>query len=396
MSPSRSLSLNTQCCKDTYTFVMNENNGKKLNMLDLVMMFFLKYDLILKIFTPLKDQIAVADLKVKNIHATLNQKGYSSKGKTINKETVRQTLIRIISPMAQRAKGWALITGNSEMLAIFDLTESDFKVKDNSFVILINTLLASMTSNLTELLSYNITTVEVTLATNALLDFVNVKDAPKQQIEIGKTVSVDIIKEIKSAIATVEICDTLLIGQFQNSNPEMVAEYINDRKVMKSVKSHTTIIAHIYEDEAHLHPIADAEISIPELKRSELTNLQGEGEIIQFVHGQYKLHVAANGFNYQDIPFSIATGKHVEIDVVMQPSIIYGHSANKLGLPNVGNNVRIPNTSFSTVTDIQGNYKLFQVPDGKNILQISNESGDSDTIEFTKENGQDLKIDFIL
>ena len=375
---------------------MNENNGKKLNMLDLVIMFFLKYELILKLFTPLKDQIVIADLKVKNIHAILNQHGYTSKGKTMSKDSLRQLLINLVFPMAQRAKGWAMIANNKEMLAIFDVCETDFRAKDNTFIVLVNTLLETMTSNLTELLSYNITAAEITLGTTALLDFVNIKEAPKQQIEIGKTITIDVVKELKSAMGTVEICDTLLKGQFQTSHPEMVAEYINDRKVMKSVKSHTTITAHVYEDEAHLHPIAEAEISIVELKRSDLTNLQGEGEIIQFVHGQYMLHVVASGFNNQDIPFSIATGKHVEIEVVMKPSIIRGHSANKLGLPNMANNVRIPNTSFSTVTDAQGNYTLLQVPDGKNILQISNESGDSDSIEFTKVNGQDLTINFIL
>ena len=375
---------------------MNENNGKKLNMLDLVMMFFLKYDLVLKLFTPLDDQIVIVDLKVKNIHATLNQQGYSSKGKTMNKESVKQVLINLVFPMAQRAKGWAMITNNKEMLATFDVVATDFLIKDNNFIVLISNILKALTDNAADLIAYNILAADVTIANNALLDFVNVKEAPKQQIEVVKTSTIDIVKELKSAIGIIEICDTLLIGQFQNSHPEMVTEYINNRKVMKSVKSHTAIIAHIYQDEEHLHPIADAEISIAKLNRSEKTNLQGEGEIIQFVHGQYMLHVVATGFNNQDIPFSVATGKHVEIEVVMQPSIIRGHSANKLGIPNVGNNVRIPNSSLSTVTDAEGNYKLPQVPDGKNTLQISNESGDSDSIEFTKENGQDLTINFIL
>lgn len=377
-------------------FVMNENYGKKLNMLDLVVLFFSKYDLVLKIFPALAGQITNVKLKVKNIHDVLNQQGYSSKGKTMSKESLRQLLISLVLPMAQRAKGWALITDNKEMLVIFDVVASDFLIKDNSFIVLINTLLETMTNNLTDLLPYNITAVEIAIGTNALLDFVNIKEAPKQQIEVGKTATINVIKEINSAIATVEICDTLLFGQFSTSHPEMVEEYTNDRKVMKAVKSHTTLIAHVYEDEAHQHPIFNAEISIPSLKRVDHTNLLGEGEIIQFYHGQYSLHVVAKGFNNQDVPFGIGTGKHVEIDVVMKPAIVHGHSVNKLGLPNANNNVSIPTTGLSTVTDAQGNYTLLQVPDGHFTVEISNESGDFASQEIDKENGQDLRVDFIL
>ena len=383
---------NRQQPPTTTLFVMNNKQSRKINMFTLVAAFFLKYTTILSTYLPLLAQIVFFTDQEKELQLLLNQQGYGSKGKTMSKESLRQALIALVISMAQKAKGWALTTNNKEMAEFFEIYTSDFKVKDNDFVTFIQIILQNLTANATALIPYNIIAANITTANALLTDFIEIKDSPKQQIDVIKTATGDIAKQIKIIENTLVITDTLIFGEFQLSHPEMVTEYNNNRTISNSVNRHTAIKAHVYSDIAHMHPVIDAEVSIISLNRTVHTSFEGEAEIVQFLGGSYLLSIVSPGYVKANIPFAVARAKHIEVDVVLKPTLIHGRVTNK-GIPVAGYNVNIVGTLFSVTTDENGDYNIYMVLDGDGVLESSNEGGDSVSKPFTMVNGQTLRID---
>ncbi len=371
---------------------MDNKQSRRINMYTLVAAFFLKYATIIGTYIPLLGQIVFFTDQEKELQLLLNQQGYGSKGKTLSKESLRAALIELVLSMTHKAKGWALISKNKEMIEMFDIYASDFKVKDNDFVTFVQIIMQNITSNITALIPYNVLAANVTAANTILADFMEVKDSPKQQIAVTKTATDAIVKQIVIIDNTLTIIDALLIGEFSMSNPEMVTEYNNDRLVANSISRHTAVKAHVYSDLAHMHPLMDAQVSIVSLNRTAHTSFEGEAEIVQFVGGAYTLSIVSPGYVQTNIPFAIARGKHVEFNVVLKPTLIHGKVTNK-GIPVAGYNVNIVNTLFSVMTDENGEYNIYMVLDGEGVLEASNEGGDSVSKSFTMVNGQTLKID---
>ena len=371
---------------------MDNKQSRRINMFTLITLFFTKYATILSAYLPLTSQMLIFTSQEKELQRLLNQQGYGSKGKTMSKESLRFALINLVFLLARKAKGWAMITNNKEMMESFDIVISDFRLKDNDLVIFVQIILQNLTANLTELTPYNIVAANITTATTLLTDFIDVKESPKQQIVVTKTATDAIVKQIAIIDNTLQICDTLLLGEFSESNPDMYTEYTNNRLVVNSVGRHTSVKAHVYSDIAHLHPVINATVCIVSLNRSEHTSFEGEAEIVQFLGGSYILSIISPGFVHANLPFTIARGKHIEVNVVLKPTLIHGRVTYK-GIPVAGYNVKIVGTLLTVTTDENGEYNIYSVLDGEGIIKFSNESGNSMSKNFNMVNGQNLRID---
>ena len=372
---------------------MTKSQGSKVNMFALIGLFFSKYNTALSAFTPLFDQITAFLLKEANLKDLLDQQGYNTKGKTMTKEMLRIIMIGLVRPMAKSAKGWAMTENNKEMLNIFDVSDDQYNLNQKSLVVLIDMIVKALEDNLTDMAVYNITAAKIAAAKAATADYVAAKNTPKQQKALKKTITALIKTEIKATTGILEICDTLMEGEFGDSAAEMVQEYQNGRKLPETVSRHTTIKAHVYGDEEHSEPVEDAAMSIESLNRHEVTNVDGEGEIVQFKGGDYELHFKAKGYSDIDVPFTIKMGKLVEIDVVMVPNIIDGHVS--IGDKSAVNyHVGIDGTDIKGVTDDFGNYTLTAVEEGNGLLVATNDGGNIMRKAYTMITGQNLKIDF--
>ena len=115
------------------------------------------------------------------IKTALDQQGYTNKGKTLSKEALKQLAISLVFPLVQLAYGWAVVTGNKDCEQVFDIEEDDFDIKQDDFVILVDNLLETLTANLADLV-----TDEITVAEDAKLAYVAVKEKPKQQKSFKK------------------------------------------------------------------------------------------------------------------------------------------------------------------------------------------------------------------
>ncbi len=296
---------------------MTRNQAKKIDMYALVILFFKKYATIINAFIPLNNKIIEFILKETALKALFDEQGYNSKGKTLSKEALRQVMVALILPMVERAYGWALTIEDDILENVFNVTEDDFVLKQDSLIVLVNDLLQSLTDNVIPLAFYDISIAEIDIAKNAVLSYVAAKETPKQQRTYKKTITANIKKELKAADRILKICDVLLSGKFGDSQPEMLLEYKYSRELQYSVGRHTKLTVHVFGDDDHSEVVADASIEIVSLNRKETTNMYGEGEIVQFRGGSYLLLVKALNFMDQEVAFDIKLGKQVELDVVM-------------------------------------------------------------------------------
>ncbi len=372
---------------------MTKRQGKIADMYSLIVLFFLKFDGEINGFQPLVDQVLLFAAKEKAIRKLLDEQGYGSKGKTLTKAALRHLMITGILKLVKKGYAWALTTGDTDMLTCFGLVEEDFKLSQENLIVLVDKVLKDLTDNVLALTPYKVTLVTIGAIKTIEADYLAAKDLPKQKQALKKAVTTSLAKEIKVADKILVICDNLINSEYEDTHPAMVLEYNNDRAVVVGVNRHTIIRAHVYGDIDHTEVIAGASMSIASLDRTEVTDIDGMGEIIQFNGGDYTLLVKAKGFVDIEVPFSIMRGKHVEIDVVLKPNTISGNCAH-LGKLGVENNVSIVDTNFNTMTDAFGNYSFEGVPVGSGVIEISGPGGNSDRKTYTMVMGHDLTINF--
>ncbi len=373
---------------------MTKKQAGRLDMYALIILFFAKFDTTLKTFAPILAQSLALKAKEIKIRSLLDQQGSKSKGKTLTKEALRESTVELVLALAQVACGWAIATKNKTLQTIFDVEETDFSITQDEFVIMVDNILQALTDNLTELLTYDITAINITEAKNMELDYMAAKEQPKQHTTAKKTITNTLTKEFKAADGILLICDKLMPGRYKKTHSEMVTEYLYNRKIYVPGVRHTNLKVHTYLDEAHAIPASFMHFEIVGINRSETTDLHGDGEIMQFKAGKYVVRLKGTGVVDQDVNFSINNGKIVELDIAMSPNIITGSILTFLGTPAQDYNVSVVGTNISIMTDAYGHYELSQVPEGHGFIEVSNEGGDSMRLPYFYTQGQHLVIDF--
>ncbi len=375
---------------------MTKKQGKKIDMYALIVLFFVKFEGDFLTDIPLVTQITDFKVKEKLIRALLDAQGYGSKPKTRSKAALRQMMIVAIMKLVRKGNAWALTTKDAGMMEIFGIVEEDFKLSQDKLIVLVDKILDILTKNIVALTPYKVTLLTIGAVKTIEADYLEAKDAPKQQQESKKTITTTLENEIDAADLILEICDNLIIAEYEDSLPALVIEYNNDRKVVNSVSRHTAIRAHVYGDEDHTELIVGASIGIASLKRNELTDIDAMGEIIQFKGGDYVLDVKAVGYADAAVPFSIKKGKHLEIDVVLVPNVLEVYMTDAKGLPAGDVAVSIANTTISAATNAQGIALMYAVPEGNGIAEGSDINGNASSKGFLMVNGKRLRIEMQL
>ena len=202
---------------------------------------------------------------------------------------------------------------------------------------------------------------------------------PGQQKNVVKDATAKIEKSITVIEGVLATCDNHLYGEFWTST-DMKNEYDLSRRVIYSVGQHTALKAFVYADEAHSIPIIGASVSIESIGRTEFTNVEGIGEIVQFKGGDYLLKVKANGFVESKLPMQVKVGKHIEMVIVLEPTLL-DVVATKAGKPAAGYTVKILNTIIENVTNAEGFVELEKAPN-TGTVEVSFMNGDCVQMEY--------------
>ena len=296
---------------------MNANQNSKALMYEKVGLCFTKHYNAFKIIQPLQDVMDSFVDENNKIQPLIQQQQQGSGGTTQTKAALKNAATKQILTLVKKARPWAKKIGNNALIELWDINEADFRTEELAVAALLATLIQSIGNNETELKPYNVLSTEIVAAQAAISAFTNAIATPQQQRAVVKIATGKIPQLIKIIDNILDDADDMVEGNFATSSPDAVKEYHEARHIGSSVGQHTAIIAHIYADAEHTHPIVGAMVSIDSLKRNDDTDATGLAEIIKFKAGTYILSVAATGYTTKQVSFTVKSGKRVEVEVVM-------------------------------------------------------------------------------
>jgi len=298
---------------------MTYKQSLKVAMFLRISLFFKKYDDILKLFLFLYGVIGDFQTANTSIQPTLEKQAADSKGLTKSKEQALAEVVAQLLPICRKAFAWAKVKKNEVLKSLFNIHKDSFNLSSPSQddLTLINNLLLALNENATDLLEVNITQLQLDAVEALGAVFKKTLGTPQKAIKDSSAATLSLEEEILLLTDLEETCYDLLVNEYNITNHEMVLLYETNRKIGSPVKTHTTVLVNVYEDAAKTIPVKDADVTIVERERTEVTDFHGMAEIVQFHGGKLTLLVKAKGHPDKELPFQIKNGEHIEIDIVL-------------------------------------------------------------------------------
>ena len=371
---------------------MNNRQLKQVRMFIRMRLFFAKSKLAFTTFLPLVQLITNFLLLLTGLENEINAQDLDATGIAKGKEDKRLLMIKLIVPLARKGKVYAGTIPNKDLETQLNIRKTDFGVSEIMDLAIAENAMKIINANAVSLVAYNITALQLTAGNDALKDFKDSVEKPEEAGTANKAATENIAKDITLCSAILADIDDLLISEYEETIATMVSEYKINRKIGTAAKQHTAVTVHVYGDAAHSTPILGAMMEIVELGRITATDSDGMAEVIQFTGGNYTLRIKAKGKVNYELPFTIKSGKKIELDIILVPNVIYGIVKNN-GKLALGQPVSIENTSLQVMTDNFGSFKMPDVPDGHGVIKTSTPGGDSVSIPYEMVNGENLNID---
>ncbi len=298
---------------------MTHKQSLKLAMFLRIVLFFKKNKTLLDTFIFLAGIIDKFQDVYTSIEPILEKQAADTTGLTKTKEQALADVLDLLIPICRKAFAWARVKKNQELKALFNIHSYDFDTVSpgqNEYT-LINNLITGLTANETALLEVKITKLQVDTAIALGVIFKSTLGVPQKAKKDTKAATVSLEEEVEELTNLEEICYDLIINEYNITNHDMVLTYIASRKIGNPTKTHTDLTFTVYADEAKTLPVKDAAVSLLERNRMEITDYQGNGEIVQFRGGDLSLLVKAESCSDKLVPFHIKSGQHLHIDIIL-------------------------------------------------------------------------------
>ncbi len=296
---------------------MNNNQTLKAGMFKRMVLFFNKYQSILQPFAKLWQLITQLEAKDLQLNNTIQQQATDTVGETKYKLQLKEAMIGNLLPIARKAKVWANEAGNTVLETLFNIKQRNFLAGEEECLGITRNILQALNEHAADLLTYNITAEQLTAIDAACTAFEASIGKPGLIRNVAKTGTQGIEDTLKEMTDLMDKCDDLLVAEFENTQPDMVAEYFANRKIGLVKSRHTTLTVNVYSDADKTLPIAGAVVSITENQLSAVTDSNGNASIDTFSPGNLTALIKAKGFTDVTMPFTVKMGKEVELDVVM-------------------------------------------------------------------------------
>ena len=271
---------------------MNKRQTAKMAMFLKVLSFLAKISstTIYSGYKRLKDEVDMLATKVQTISTLSMQQAQNTTGVTSTKELAFTTMVKLIVKAAQKAKAWAKDTGNTTLLYTFDISENMFDRKSHAKSLTqLKLVLKALTDNIDSIDGkiYNLTPAQVTNASNAVSNYENLSSVTGNT-RSNKKAATDIINIMMSdANSSLETMDDLIISEYEDNEPEFIAEYRANRKIDDIIVRHTGV-QFMVKDIAG-NPIEKAIVTIAGSNKTAQTNIGGEARIIGLKKGTYNI-----------------------------------------------------------------------------------------------------------
>jgi len=280
---------------------------------------------------------------------------------------------------SRKARVWAENAKDTKLEHIFDIHVSDFDSLDDKATLEALAIVSkAIGDNMLHLVGYKITVESVTDIDAAIALAKENLGKSEQAMKEKATSTGNIAVNIDKGMVYLHKIDDLLIPEYKNSHPLEVAEYMLNRQEEPIGTHHTGIRPLVTSTGGEL--IHDALISIPDLKRSVMTNYYGVGELIKFKTDKYSVEVVKDGFvDFKSI-MKVPRGKILEFTVILIPKVLVV-MATKKGLAAKDYSASVVDTEVSGMTNAVGKAELPKAPN-KGVLELSNENGEFVSVPY--------------
>ncbi|MEI6490057.1 MAG: hypothetical protein WCP52_13890 [Bacteroidota bacterium] len=301
---------------------MNKNQISKNNMYDKMKVFFVNPDFspIWSPFAKLDDKITLFGTKKDSLDKYIIQQQLTTTGITQDKSAELKKAEKLTVKLARKARVWAKSVSNDTLATLFDITKSTLsRLVETESIAKMTEIHTALNANATPLADYNITVLNISdlfAAIKAAKLLLSTPGTAKATTKAGTQAITEYMKEIDDILKDI---DDLLIPEYEDTEPDMVKEYRNNRKIDNIGHYLTQLIAHITPLGATT-PIQNVIMTIIELNRSNPSDINGIALIEKFRAGTYHIKFTALGYQTHIIIIKTIRGKKVEITVELTPN----------------------------------------------------------------------------
>ena len=296
---------------------MTKGQTAKVNMYIAMLLFFDKYETTLAAFVQLVTEITNFTGIYDDLQLEIAKQKLKISGVVVTKETLLETAIKLLVQSARKARVWAMNSGNATLAAQFDVQISTFGDMTQSVVLnALTTINAALHTNIASLTAYRVTATNVTAITSAIDAASGSIGTPKQAITTRAVATDEIVMDITKCDGFLELIDDLLVPEYEDTNPSMVAEYHLSRAIT-SLGSHATGLKAIINDLATGALLEDVLVTIVEVSRSMVTDIDGKAIIVRIKPGTYHVTCTKAGYAPHETILVFELGKTQTLTVAM-------------------------------------------------------------------------------
>lgn len=296
---------------------MTKGQTAKVNMYIAMMLFFAKYKLTLAAFVQLVTEITNFTGIYDDLQLEIAKQKLKISGVVVSKETLLETAIKLLVKSARKARVWAMNSGNATLAAQFDVQISTFNDMTQSVVLnSLTTINAALHTNIASLTAYRVTATNVTDITNAITAASESIGTPKQAITTRAVATDEIVVDITKCDAYLELIDDLLVSEYEDTNPSMVAEYHLSRAIT-SLGSHATGLKTTVNDVVTGALLEGVLVTIVEVSRSIVTDIDGKAIILRIKPGSYHVTCTKTGYAPHETILVFELGKTQTLAVAL-------------------------------------------------------------------------------
>lgn len=296
---------------------MTKGQTAKVNMYIAMLLFFAKYELTLAAFVQLVTEITNFTGIYDDLQLEIAKQKLKISGIVVTKETHLETAIKLLVKSARKARVWAVNTGNATLAAQFDVQISTFGEMTQSVVLnSLTTINAALSTNIASLTDYRVIAADVTAITTAIDAASDSIGTPKQAITTRAVATDEIVVDIAKCDAYLELIDDLLVPEYEDTNHSMVAEYHLSRAIT-SLGSHATGLKATVTNSATEALLEDVLVTIVEVSRSMVTDIDGKAIIVRIKPGTYHVTCTKTGYVAFETILVFELGKTQALAVAM-------------------------------------------------------------------------------
>jgi hypothetical protein len=172
---------------------------------------------------------------------------------------------------------------------------------------------------------HNVIAANIAEIDKAIADFAAAEELPEEAIKTKKTQGTEMLPpEFDTADNAVTNMYDLVYSTFSVSKPEILNEFVENKKLAVYGIHHTGLLVHVVDANPPEGALTDAIenilVKLTKLDRSAVTDIKGFAGITKFVAGTYYIEFSGEGWKTKTLLLTFKRGQMVEIEVEMERS----------------------------------------------------------------------------